>query len=244
MKNSIGAIVIFFLLLFTYTKLAGPIPFSLQSIVTNKTDAFTVSGEGKITLIPDIAVLSVGVSAEGISVSQVQDELNGNINAISAAMKKRGIDTKDIKTSYYNITPTYDYENSRQKITGYQANSNLTIKVRKIDSANDVIDAATQAGANQVGDIFFDVDDKTKAENEARELAVLDAKSKAKAAARAAGFSLGRVINYSEDGGNGPRPIMYDALKLVPDAEIGQPTQVEPGTSEISIIVTLSYEIR
>ena len=244
MKDLSGAIVLFFILLFAYTKIAGPIPFSVNSVTTTKTDTFSVSGEGKITMVPDIAVISVGVTAQGATVTRVQTELNTKINAMSDAIKKLGVDGKDIKTSYYNISPTYDYSSSTQRITGYEAHSNLTIKVRKIDNANAVIDAATTQGANQVGGVSFDVDDKSKAENQAREEAVKDAKSKAEAAAKAAGFKLGRVINYSEGGGAGPRPIMYDAAKALPIAGGGEPTQVEPGSSEIMVTVNLSYEIQ
>lgn len=244
MKDIAGAVVLFFVLLFAYTKLAGPIPFSLHSVVTQKTDTFTVSGEGKVTIVPDIALVQVGVTSQGPTVTRVQQDLNAKINAMSEAIKKLGVDAKDIKTSYYNISPTYDYSSDNQRITGYQANSNLTIKVRKIDNANAVIDAATAQGANQVGGVSFDVDDKTKAENQAREAAVADAKSKADAAAKAAGFTLGRVINYSEGGGAGPRPIMYDADEKLSMAASGVPTQVEPGSSEVTVNVTLSYEIQ
>lgn len=245
MKDLSGAIVLFFILLFAYTKIAGPIPFSINSVTTTKTDTFSVSGEGKITMVPDIAVVSVGVTAQGSTVSRVQTELNTKINAMSEAIKDLGVDGKDIKTSYYNISPTYDYSSSTQRITGYEAHSNLTIKVRKIDNANAVIDAATAQGANQVGGVSFDVDDKTKAENQAREAAVADAKSKAEAAAKAAGFRLGRVINYSEGGGAGPRPMMYDdAVKALPMAGGGEPTQIEPGSSEVTVTVNLSYEIQ
>lgn len=243
MKNLAGAVVLFFILLFAYTKLAGPIPFSIYSVVTQKTDTFSVSGEGKITMVPDIALVSVGVTAQGPSVSRVQQELNTKINAVSDAIKKLGVDAKDIKTTYYNISPTYDYDSGTNRVTGYQANSNLTIKVKKLDSANSVIDAATANGANVVGGVTFDIDDKTKAENEARKLAVSDAKSKAEAAAGAAGFKLGRVINYSEGGGANPRRVMYDAVKAMPEAGDGVPTQVEPGSSELTVTVTLSYEI-
>jgi len=244
MKDLSGAIVLFFILLFAYTKIAGPIPFSINSVTTTKTDTFSVSGEGKITMVPDIAVVSVGVTAQGSTVSRVQTELNTKINAMSEAIKDLGVDGKDIKTSYYNISPTYDYSSSTQRITGYEAHSNLTIKVRKIDNANAVIDAATAQGANQVGGVSFDVDDKTKAENQAREAAVADAKSKAEAAAKAAGFKLGRVINYSEGGGASPRPMMYDAAKELPVAGGGEPTRVEPGSSEVMVTVNLSYEIQ
>lgn len=242
MKQTASTLVLFFLLLFAYTKIAGPIPFSLNSVVTSKTDTFSVSGEGKVTMVPDIAVVDVGVSSTNSTVVRAQQELNTKINAVSSAIKKLGIDEKDIKTSYYSIQPTYDYTGSTQRITGYQASSNLTIKVKNIDNVNAVVDASTGQGANQIGGVSFDVDDKTKAENQAREQAVSDAKSKAEAAARAAGFKLGRVINYSEGGGAGPRPLMYDKMAAMEVAE-GAPTQVEPGSADLTVSVTLSYEI-
>lgn len=241
MKNIAGAIIVFFLCLFAFTKFAGPIPLSLSSVTTTKSDTFSVSGEGKVSMIPDIAVVDIGVAAEGSTVSQVQQQLNQNMNAISNSIKRIGVDSKDIKTSNNNISPTYDYQSSPARIKGYQANSNLTIKVRKIDSANAVIDAATANGANRIDGISFDVDDKTKATNLAREEAVKDAKSKAQAAAKAAGFRLGKIINYSEGGGAGPRPIMLEKSAMLADS--GAPTQVEPGSSELIVNVTLSYEI-
>jgi len=242
MKNIAGAIIIFFLCLFAFTKFAGPIPLSISSVTTQKTDTFTVSGEGKVTMIPDIAVVNVGVTAQGASVSLVQQQLNKKMNAVIESVKRIGIDSKDIQTTNYNISPTYDYTNSSQRVTGYQANANLTMKVRKIDNANAVIDVATGNGANEVGGVSFDVDDKTKAENQAREQAVADAKSKAQTAAKAAGFHLGRVINYSEGGGAAPRPIMMEKA-LSDSASSGSPTQIEPGSSELTVIVSLSYEI-
>lgn len=243
MKHLAGAVVLFFLMLFAFTKFVGPIPFSLQSVTTTKTDSFTVSGTGKVTMIPDVAVVNLGVRAQGATVTRVQQELNTKMNAISAAVKKLGIDDKDIKTSSYTISPTYDYSGPTQKITGYEAMSNLTVKVRKIDTVNGVIDAATAQGANDVGGVSFDVDDKDKAENQARDLAVKDAKTKAEEAAKAAGFKLGRVINYSEGGNAVPRPVMFESAKSLPISGGGAPTQVEPGSSEVSVEVSMSYEI-
>jgi uncharacterized protein len=242
MKNFAGAIILFFIVLFAYTKLAGPIPFSVNSITTTKTDTFTVTGEGKASIAPDIAVINAGAQAQGATVKAAQDQLNKTINAISAAIKSTGVDNRDIQTSNYNINPTYDFSAGKQRITGYQASSNLTIKVRAVDRANAVIDAATAAGATNVGGINFDIDDKTKAQNEARQKAVADAKSKAENAARIAGFSLGKIINYSENFGNEPRPVPMMAKADMAGA--GVPTQVEPGTSEIIVNVSLSYELR
>ena len=238
MKHFAGAIIIFFIALFVYTKLVGPIPFSVTSVTTNKTDTFSVTGEGKVSVPPDIAIVSVGVQAQGATVKIAQDQLNTKMNAVTAAVKKVGIADKDIQTSNYSLYPVYD-----TRLTGYQASSNLIIKVRAIDSANTVIDSATAASANQVGGITFDVDDKTKAENAARLLAVADAKTKAQNAAKIAGFSLGKIINYSEDFGNSPRPIPMLAKTNIADSN-SAPTQVNPGTNEITVTVQLSYQIQ
>jgi uncharacterized protein YggE len=245
MKNLASVIVVFFFMLFIYTKLAGPIPFSLNSIVTNKTDTFTVTGTGKATAIPDIAIVTVGVQAQGATVKQVQQELNTNNNKVIDAVKKLGIDAKDIQTSNYSLTPMYDYGAKTPRITGYQANTNIVIKVRNTDKANDVIDAATASGANQIGGLTFDVSDKTKVENEARVKAVAEAKAKAQTAAQTAGFTLGRVINYSEGLGNIPQPLYDRALPISGGGDVtSAPTQIETGSNEITVTVSLSYEIR
>ncbi len=243
MKQAAQIIVVFFLSLFAYTKLAGPIPFSLSSIVTTKTDTFTVTGEGKSTAIPDIAVVNAGVTAQGATVAVVQENINSKTNAIIAAVKKLGIKSEDIQTTNYSVNPTYDYQNTTQRITGYTANNTINIKVRDTARANEVIDGATAAGANQIGGVSFDVSDKTKAENEAREKAIAQAKKKAETAAKAAGFTLGKVINYTEGVGGGMPGPMYAKADAVMNPERSA-TQIEPGSSEITISVSLSYEIR
>lgn len=243
--SRLGSIVLsficFFALLFIYTKLAGPLPFSIISIT--KSDTFQVSGTGKVTVPPDIAVVNVGVSANGATVKAAQDAINSNINQVSEAVKKLGVDSKDIQTTNYNISPVYEVrEPSRidQRIVSFQASTNLTIKVRNIEQVNPIIDAATANGANQISGISFEVEDKTKAENQARELAVSEAKRKANDASRIAGFRLGRIINYSE-GFNSPGFPM--PLRAGAEAADSVSTKLEPGSSEVTITVTLSYEV-
>lgn len=234
-------ILTFFVVLFIYNRFLGPLPFSVTSVSTQKSDTFNVSGEGKVAVAPDIALINVGVAAQAPTVKAAQDQLNANTNKVSKAIKQLGIEEKDIQTSNYNIYPTYDYTSGSQRITGYSANSTLSIKVREIDKGSSVIDAATANGANQVGGIVFEVDDRTKAENEARELAVSQAKEKAENAAKIAGFQLGRIVNYAESFGDFPRPIPLQAQ----GGEKAPPsTSLEPGSNEITVTVTLSFEIR
>lgn len=236
-------ILTFFIFLFIYTKLFGPIPFEVNSLVTQKSDIFQVTGEGKTIVVPDIALVTLGVESQGSNVKATKDQLNNNANKVIAEVKSQGIDEKDIQTTNYNISPNYDFGSGSQTIKGYIASTNLTIKVREIEKANTVIDAAVANGANQIGGISFDVDDKSQAENTAREKAVAEAKEKAQSAAEIAGFKLGKIINYSENFGGGLRPIPLRAVAETASDEIGS-TQIEPGSSEISVTVTLSYEIK
>lgn len=236
--------IIFFISLTIYTKLFGPIPFAVNSVSTVKQDIFNVTGEGKLSVAPDVALISLGVQASGSTVKDVQGKVNSSENAVISAVKGLGIDAKDIKTTNYSINPTYDYSSSNQKITGYQANSTVQVKVRDLNKVNLIIDAGTGAGANQVGGVTFDIDDKTKVQNEARKLAVADAKTKAEQAAATAGFSLGRLVNYQEDFGGSIRPMVAMSAGVAKDSGPTPPTQVEPGTNEIDVMVTLSYEIR
>jgi uncharacterized protein len=231
----------FFILLFTFTKLFGPIPFSVSSVTTQKSTTFDVTGTGKVSVKPDIASVSVGISATGPTVKAAQDQINNVSNKVSQALKSLGIDPKDIETTNYNVNPEYDYTNG-QKIKGYASTTNLLVKVREIEKINQVIDTATANGANQVSGVNFEVDDKTKAENEARQKAVDEAKKKAEDAAKIAGFKLGRIVNYSENLGNfgGPVP-MVRALDAKGNAE--NTTQVEPGSTDITVNVTLSYDL-
>lgn len=233
----------FFTLLFLFTKLFGPIPFSVNSVTTTKTDTFNVTGEGRVTVKPDMALVTAGIQANGPTVTGVQEQINTVINKVSSSVKELGVDPKDIQSRNYSINPDYDYSAAPQKIKGYSASTNLSIKVRQIDKVNQVIDAATNSGANQVGGVSFDVDDKTSAENEARTKAVDEAKRKARDAAKVAGFRLGKIVNYSENLPSSTRPV-YMLNAAASKASGDTSTQVEPGSTDVSITVTLSFEIQ
>lgn len=231
-----------FVILFVYTKIIGPIPFSVNSVVTQKTTTFDVTAEGKVSAKPDTAFVNAGIQATSSTVKGVQDQINEVINKISQVLKQDGIDAKDIQTTNYNINPVYDYLTGTQKITGYSASANLFIKVKNIDKINEVIDIAVKNGANQISGLNFDVDDKSKLEETARQIAVNKARKKADNAARIAGFRLGRIVNYNENFNGQPRPVPMLAGMAKTFESID--TKVEPGSADITISVTLSYEIQ
>lgn len=234
----------FFLLAALYFRFAGPIPVSMTSTVTTKTDLFTVSGEGKVTAIPDMAQVNLGITVNRPAVKEAQNEANGIINKISNDLKRLGIEEKDIKTTRYNLNPNYDFSSGRQRITGYQININLEVKVRDFDKINQVIDTATADGANLVEGLQFSVDEPKLKElkAKAREEAIKEAKEKAQEIAKAGGMRLGKIVNIQENiiSPWEPRPFVALEKATVPE----EPTKIEPGEQEIRVSVSLSYEIK
>jgi hypothetical protein len=237
-------IIFFFLAASFYSKFGNPLPFSINSNVTNKTDVFTVTGEGIVSIQPDIAYVNAGISQSAFTVKQAQTQINEVINKISSGLKSLGIDSKNIKTTSYYINPTYDWSGRIQRITGYSASTQLNIKITDIDKVNDVIDSATTNGANQVSGITFDIEDKQTAQNSARQQAVDEATATAQAAAKIAGFKLGKIIGYSESSDNNLlRPVAYSKALSVDEASAGGGTEIQTGNEDVKITVSLSYQI-
>lgn len=239
-----GVIFFIFLLLFVYTKFVGPFPFSVNSIQTTKQTSFQVTGEGKATAVPNQATISFGVTKQAATVANAQDATNTAINSILSALKSEGIDSKDIKTTEYNVSPQYNYQAVPQTITGYQVSQTVELQVHQLDTVNTILDTITSSGANIVNQVTFGFDDATKQklQDQAREQAVTEAKSKAQSLANIAGFHLGRIVDVQENfGGIQPLPVMA----LDKSAGLGggeQPSNVTPGQNDISVTVTLSYE--
>ena len=210
MKRSLLTIFFIFLGLFLYTKLFGPIPFSVNSIQTTKTNLFSVTGVGKSTGIPDTAQITIGVTKTAITVLSSQNQTNTATNKIIEDLKRLGIEEKNIKTTNYNVNPNYDFNGGKQTITGYTVTQSLEVNITPIDIANKAVEAATLDGANLVGGITFTFNEKTKKdlEEKARIEAVKMAKEKAESLSNATGIKLGRIVDVQESNGFEPRPVM------------------------------------
>lgn len=203
----------------------------------------TISGEGKVTAIPDIATFSIGVITEKKEVGAAQTENTKKMNEIIDELKKIGIDKEDIKTNYYNISPQYDWlEKGRQVLRGYQVNQTVTVKVRDLDRVGEVLGKAGTLGANNVSGLNFTIDEPEKLRQQAREEALLAAKKKAEALAKVAGVKLGKLVTFSETS-----PISYPRYDYVLEAKAmgagAETPEIEPGSLEITVDVTVSYEV-
>jgi uncharacterized protein len=239
-----GSIIIFFILLSIFAKWGPSINFTTTT--QTKGEPFVVQGTGKSTVSPDIAKVDVGIEETGQVLKQVQDSVNKKSQTLVAGIKKIGIDDKDIKTISYYVYPQYDYTSTTQKITGYRVSTDYRITIHDFTKINDLLASVTSLGANTVGSVNFDLSDDLKNQklDEARKLAVTEAKTKAAGLAKAAGITLGKIINVSE---SNPSDSRLYALPVTGSGALEKTVtepNIQPGTTEINISVSLSYEIK
>jgi len=238
----IGFVVVTLLALFIVQSLNIAYPITITTKVAPVDLA--VVGVGKVTVVPDMATVTVGIVVSNAkTVDEAQEKINVINNKIIDSMGKLGIAKTDIKTSNYSINPDYSYTNGTSQITGYSGNASLTVTVKDTKILPQVITEATSAGANQVGDPQYTVDSPEKFREEARNKAIANAKEEAQKLAQSLGIRLGKVTNIVESQPNTPAPMFYqaDALKTASSAEITPPT-IEAGSQEITSTVTLYFE--
>jgi uncharacterized protein len=241
----IGSIIIFFILLFVYSKFGPSLPVSV--LTQTKGEPMMVSDTGKVTVVPDIAKVTLGIDVQGQNLKQIQSEVNTKSKTLTDSLKKLGIAEKDIKTTNYSVNPEYDYTNSPYKINGYRVTTTYEVKITDFELVNDTLVMATESGANVIGNISFEVNEETKEKKlqEAREIAVDKAKQKAEGLAKASGITLGKIINVTESMGyDYPRPIAYAKEMSLSSGDSPEVANVTPGETEISVTISLSYEIR
>lgn len=207
--------------------------------------SITVTGQGEVVGVPDIAKIQLGYTIEKTTVAAAQKDNTEKINqAVEKLKNDFAIDDKDIKTSNYNIYPMYNWYDGRQTLRGYQVSQNLDIKIRDLSQVGEILQIAGNLGLNQISSLSFEIDKPDELEQEAREDAIKEAKEKAETMADAAGVKLGRIISFSEYT-NSPSSIYqksYEALGMGGATDEVAPS-IEAGSTEIDINVSITYEI-
>ena len=198
----------------------------------------TVVGTGKVTLVPDVARVYLGVSLTKPTVKAAREAAAAAMTDILAAIKALGIADADIQTTGLSLSTQYA-PNSSTRIVGYAISEQVQVTVRDLDKAGDVVDAATAKGATDVNGISFEIADPARAQNDARAAAVIAARASAQAMASAAGVTLGAVVSITD--GGAPSPIYYGAAAGAPMLDTRTP--VEPGTQDVSAQVSVVFEL-
>ncbi|MEI6596649.1 MAG: SIMPL domain-containing protein [bacterium] len=207
--------------------------------------SIAIVGEGKVTAVPDVARIRLGYSIIKNTVAEAQKDNTTKMNGMVEKLKKDfKIDSLDIKTLNYLISPQYDWTSGSQILKGYTVSQDLSVKVRNLDKVSEILDAAGQIGMNQIGSLAFEIDEPEKLKQEAREKAIAQAKEKAEALSRVVGVKLGKIISFSESGDQAPTPL-YDNFRMMEKSSAvgGASPSIEAGSNEITITATVEYEI-
>jgi uncharacterized protein YggE len=200
-----------------------------------------VSGTGRVSGTPDQATLTIGVQITAPTLAEATQQASANMTKVLDAIKKQGVDPKDIQTSTYSVNPITNYkEGQPPQITGYQVMNVVTITVQDLAKVGSILDAGMSAGANYLGGVSFGIADPKPLQTEARTAAVQDAQRKAQTLAQAAGVKVGRVLSITEGASYTPPPVPYRSAMA---ADAVAPGPVQAGSLEITSNVDMRFEI-
>lgn len=240
----------------------GSLKFIEAKNLYSQNRTITLTSTGKVTVIPDIATVSFDIVKEGKQVSDISNETNKAMQAVIDYLKKEGVNSKDIKTSQYNISQTYEdkcvygteattssiYPPSKtcsSKVSGYKITQSVSVKIRDFKKIDAIIGNLTSLGVNQMSNLNFGIDDSEVLQNQAKIEAINQIKEKAKILSASTGIRLGRIIAINEANSYGYGGYGYaDSAMLKSSIPASVPAPIEPGSQDVSQTVSITYEIK
>ncbi|MGY3236768.1 MULTISPECIES: SIMPL domain-containing protein [unclassified Bradyrhizobium] len=214
---------------------------TMPALADDFPSAISVSGEATVSAAPDLAQIDAGVANDAKSAKEASDANNAAMGKVLLALKGAGIPEKDYQTSRLSLQPQYapNRSNGASPVVGFRASNRVTVKIRDVTKAAGIIDILVSAGANDIGNISFEVTQASKLLDDAREQAVADARRKAEIYAKATGVTLGAPLSVSE--GSAPMPLFKSRVAVAPMAA---PAAVAPGEETLSVTVNVSWSIK
>src|SRR6266566_353745 len=213
-----------------------------NQIESRGTTKVTVSGDSIVQAQPDTAIITVSVVTQGQRALDAQRENANKTDAVVQTLKNAAGPGAEIKTSGYSLQPQRVYkEGQPPTITGYEARNSIMVTLSDLPRVGSVIDATSQAGANDVGGISFTLRKDRPARDQALAEATREAVSKAQVIATALGGRVVRIVEVQEEGITRPVPIYQGTMQLM--RTNAAPTPVEVGTLDITSRVQLIAEV-
>ncbi len=234
---------------------------SYNMMGSNGANIITVTGEGEVSAVPDIAGVNFTIRKEAKTVKEAQDAVAEIEKKALEFIRSKNVQDKDIKVVNASFNPKYEYRYDyktlypcsgyncpagKNIIVGYEAYESINLKIRNTDSVGEVMQGIGALGVEELSGPNFMIDDEDGLKAEARKEAIVDAKAKAKVLAKDLGVKLVRIVNFSEDGGY-PYPMMYAKAEMAMDSAGGvssAPAELPKGENTIYSNVTVTYEIR
>jgi hypothetical protein len=201
----------------------------------------SVTGEALLQVKPDMAAITFGVQTQAATAQDAQKDNAGRMTAVINALVAKGIAKDDIQTSNFSLHPVYEWQgerDSKQVLVGYRCSNNVIVRLKDIANIGPVIDAATEAGANNIGGISFGLLDPKPQQDALLAEAVKNAREKAEIMAKAAGVNIISVYTIS-DGYSNVSPVVERSMMM--DSAKGASTPIEPGSLTIRASVQVQY---
>jgi uncharacterized protein YggE len=196
--------------------------------------SIVVTGNGSVSMVPDRAQLSFGVSSGGKTASAALHANAAEMTRVITAVKAQGIGAADVRTEFVSLAPRYSQ--SGEDIVGYTASNSIGVTLRNLGKTGGLIDAAVDAGANQVSGPDLVRSDATALYRQALRAAISNARGKAQTIARASGLRLRRITDVTESGSSPPVPEPAKATAT-------PSTPIEPGTQLVEATVTVTFSV-
>lgn len=205
-------------------------------------DVIVTTGEAVVRRAPDVAFITVAVETRAKSPRDAQRQNADSMTAVQQRLTQARVPNDAVRTQGYTIQQEFDFSGGKRVPRDFTAHNSVEIRVDDVTRVGELMDAVVQGGATSIAGVKFDLADRSGAEREALRLAVLDARTRADAAAGGAGRSLDRIIRVEDVrqvGIAAPRPMM-EAVSVTGAAT----TPIEPGLLEIRARVTLTAAMR
>jgi uncharacterized protein YggE len=200
----------------------------------------TITGNGKVTYVPNMAQVHVSVSSEALTAAEAWQKNAEIVKKMFAVLKDYGIEEKDFKTTDLNISPRYHQAKDKPAVLiGYVATYDLQITVRKLDKIGGILDQMVASGANRGMGVSFTHDRLEELMEEARLLAVSNARKRAENTVKAAGGTLGILVSINEGGPFVPHMYRFEHVPMSAGANL----PIAGGTQELGTSISLTYTI-
>ncbi len=204
--------------------------------------SISVEGQAELSKAPDMVKITIGVRSQAPQAQEAASQNAARMNQVIQALKSK-LGPKDrMQTTGYNLyaRQKWDPKKKQNVHLGFEASNQVLVTSRNIKGASALIDAALQAGANNIHGISFGLSQAGAVKRQVQALAFADAKAQAEALATEAGMSLGKVLSISTTG----KSVRHEAYSTAPKLRMAvAPTPVEPGQVDFSAAVHCVFSL-
>jgi uncharacterized protein len=221
---------------------AAAVPAAAQAVPAQAVTgtSLEVAATGEVTRVPDIVRINAGVVTQAATAVEAIRQNGARMERVRAALRRAGVAERDIQTSSISLQPDYRHQDNRPPVlTGYRASNEVNVRFRDIAASGPILDALVAEGANQINGPNLGIDRPEAALDEARTLALANARARAELYARALGMRVKRVLYVSETGGTPGPPVPMFRM----NAQAADATAIVPGEQTLAVTLTVGFEL-